>query len=287
MNAMLICKDSSVSFETNNGNERLHSIDSSFVQIVAVFEETFDRLSIVEDSTRLVDQLRTFLLEPTADTSSLSDEHELKVSDERLIECSLARQRHQEETDRQLEQLRVTRAQLKDQWMEETVRMKVAQRYTQSWKNNHIEQWTAMLAIAEREQLDTVEQCKTQWQQMDQVHRSTLQVLNEQNQQLKSQIEHWSKFAPRRIERFDRELKELQRELRTIRQRRSSMLNEYRRMKSIIDEDRQIKRDKQLHFEQQQRRDDACRRIQAWWRGTIIRHVIRIKSNQRRKSLFN
>lgn len=236
------------------------------------------------EEEKLSDDLRRFsnvlrrmekiVLPPAEDLFEL--ETRVRASREKIVEL-LAMRRTKETFD----DLRAMRTKLQDELIEEKFRWKIAQRYGQKWQTNHVAQWIEMLNEKEKIELKKIDEYEKILRETDVAHRQTIRSLNDQNDDLRLKTNFWFERFHNETERFDRELKSFQHELNQIRDERAAMLDEYERMRIVVDEDHQRKERERLLAEQRRREEEAAKRIQAWWRGTIARHL---KTKKKKKS---
>ncbi|CAF2774180.1 unnamed protein product [Rotaria sp. Silwood2] len=112
------------------------------------------------------------------------------------------------------------------------------------------------------------------------ISRETIKILTKQNNEMKLNVNKWYEYYQNETNHFDKELINFRQEFHQIKRQRQHMYEEYQRMKIIVDEYNQMKINEKLFLEKQKQQDEAIKRIQAWWRGTMIRHI---KQNRRKK----
>jgi hypothetical protein len=167
--------------------------------------------------------------------------------------------------------------------MEEKYRSKIALRYCNDWKTNHILQWIEMLLKIEQDYTKTIHQYENILQQTEITHQETIKILIQQNNQMKFNANKWYNYYQNETSRFERELTNFRYEFNQIKKQRQDMYEEYQRMNSIVEEYHQMKLNEQLLLEKQKQQEEAIKRIQTWWRGTIIRHI---KQKRKKKKEF-
>lgn len=214
----------------------------------------------------------------TQDKEFIDLQHRLEQSEDRITQFTLLRKH--EKSD----QLISIKAQLKDRLMEEKSRGKIALRYANDWKQNHLSQWIEMLFQFEQNSIQTIRKYDRILHQSPLVHEQTMQILIEQRNALKSNADHWYEYNQNETSRFERELTDFRYELKQLRKHREDLHDEYERMKLIVDEYHRMKIEENLLLEKRKREEQAIERIQTWWRGTIIRHL-KNKKKKRTTSL--
>ena len=205
----------------------------------------------------------------TQDKEFIDLQHRLEQSEDRI--SSLRKHFHHEKSNS-------LKAQLKDRFMEEKSRGKIALRYANDWKQNHLLQWIEMLFQFEQNSIQTLRKYDRILHQSSLVHEQTIQILIEQGNALKSDADHWYEYYQNETSRFERELTDFRYELKQLRNHREDLGDEYERMKMIVDEYHRMKIEENLLLEKRKLEEQAIERIQTWWRGTIIRRVKRMTS---------
>ena len=171
---------------------------------------------------------------------------------------------------------------MKDHFMEEKYRSKIALRYCHDWKKNHLFQWIEMLLQIEQDYLKTIQQYEINFKQSEITHEETIRVLIEQRDEMKSNSNRWYEYYQNETSRFERELTDFRFEFNQIKRQRQDMSEEYQRMNIIVDEYNQMKIKERLFLEKQKQEDEAMKRIQAWWKGTMTRHLKRTKKKKKK-----
>jgi hypothetical protein len=177
-----------------------------------------------------------------------------------------------------------SKVQLHDHLMEEKFRLKIALNYCNNWKQNHILQWIQMLLQIEQDYINTIHQYELYLKQTNITHEQTIQILTEQKNQMKINANKWYEHYLNKTMRFEKELTDFRYEFNQTKRQREEMNEEYQRMKIIVEEYNQMQINERLIFEQQKKDEEAIQRIQAWWRGTMIRYIKRKKHSRKKLS---
>jgi len=193
----------------------------------------------------------------------------LKFSQEKISKLSFIKKHFHTEKSDQLNILDST----KDHFMEEKFRSKIALRYCNDWKKNHILQWIQMLLQIEQDYTKTIHQYELNLKQTKIAHDETVKSLIEQKNQMKANANQWYEHYQNETSRFERELADFRYEFNQIKRQRQDMYEEYQRMKILVEEYNQMKINERLIFDKQKQEEEAIKRIQAWWRGTMIRRI--------------
>jgi hypothetical protein len=193
----------------------------------------------------------------------------LKFSQEKISKLSFIKKHFHTEKSDQLNILDST----EDHFMEEKFRSKIALRYCNDWKKNHILQWIQMLLQIEQDYTKTIHQYELNLKQTKIAHDETVKSLIEQKNQMKANANQWYEHYQNETSRFERELADFRYEFNQIKRQRQEMYEEYQRMKIIVEEYNQMKINERLIFDKQKQEEEAIKRIQAWWKGTMIRRI--------------
>jgi hypothetical protein len=204
----------------------------------------------------------------------------LKNAQDKIGKLSFIKKHFQTEKSQQLNILNSTKSQLKTSLMEEKSRSKIAIRYSNDWKTNHILQWIQMLLQLEENYTKTIHQYENILKQTELTHQETIQILIKQNNEIKLNVNKWYEYYQNETYRFEKELRNFRHEFNQIKRQRYDMYEEYERMKRIVDEYNQIKLDEELSLEKQKQQEQTIKRIQAWWRGTMLRQIKRKKKKK-------
>jgi hypothetical protein len=207
----------------------------------------------------------------------------LEKSRENISKLSFIKKHFQNEKSQQLNTLNSAKSQLIDHLMEEKYRSKIASRYCNDWKRNHILQWIEMLLQIEQTYKKTIDQYENILKQTEITHQETIEILLKQNNEIKFNVSKWYDYYQNETYRFERELINFRQEFYSIKRQRENMYEEYQRMKIIVDEDNQKKINEKLLLEKQKQKEDVIKRIQAWWRGTMIRHMKQKRRKKKKK----
>lgn len=207
------------------------------------------------------------------DNQFLDLHHRLEQSEDRITQFS--KHFHHDEFN----QLNSVKAELKDRLMEEKTRGKIAVRYANDWKENHLLQWIEMLVQFEQKSLQILQNYHRILHQSSLTHQQTMQILIDQGNDLKSHADHWYDHYHNSTSQFERELTDFRYELKQLRKHHDDLADEYERMKSIVDEYHRLKIEENLLLQKRKRQEQAIEQIQTWWRGTLIRRL----KNKRKK----
>ncbi|CAF1228494.1 unnamed protein product [Adineta ricciae] len=254
-------------------------ISATDYELATISVDAFDQLNIIRNDHRLRVLTLSSILNNNQPLSHLLsvqvNELNIRLNDsQNKIKHLIFRQKHfQPDNLQHINQLNHMKFQLTNQLMEEKVRSKIALRYCNDWKTNHILQWIQMLLHIERTYTRTIHQYEIVLQHTELAHQETIKTLIKQNNELKLNSQKWYDYYQNETYRFERELNQFRHEFHQLQRQRQDMYDEYERMKIIVDEYHQMKLDAKILFELQKQKEEAIRRIQAWWRGTIVRHL--------------
>ncbi|CAF3562611.1 unnamed protein product [Rotaria sordida] len=140
-----------------------------------------------------------------------------------------------------------------------------------------------MLLDIEQNYIKTIHQYENILKQTDIIHQETIKILIKQNNEIKLNVNKWYEYYQNETNRFDKELTNFRQEFYQIKRQRQYIYEEYQRMKIIVDEYNQMKINENLFLEKQKQQEESIKRIQAWWRGTMIRHIKQKRRKKKKK----
>lgn len=262
-----------IALQTNN------QIKTRVYEYWTIFDIAFDQLNILSTNFKssfqlLISLFRVLLLDSTEQFIDL--ETRLQQSEEQI---SKLKSQKKQLSKNKLESTHT----LKDRLMEAKFRWKIACRYSQDWKLNHISQWTQMYIQHESHLHKELHQYEQILEQNQSIHSETMKYLGQQTIDMQIKANQTYEFYETETTRFERDLGNYRWEYSQLKQRREDMINEYNRMKNIVDEYNQMKIDERLALEKQKQREEAIKIIQTWWKGIISRQKRKKKKKKKRK----
>jgi hypothetical protein len=278
-------------------------------EFAAIFEDIFDELNIIHNSLSinnvnnqfhyeieyffhsLMLLFRTLILDSQTDFITTVNNTHNHLPSEQLLQLNKRLKESQDKISNlyfikknfhteKYQQLNSTKSKLKNHLMEEKYRSKIALRYCNDWKKNHIFQWIQMLLKLEDDYTKTIHKYENILKQTEQTHHETIKILIKQNNEMKINENKFYEYYQTKTSDFERELTNFRYEFNQIKKQRQNMYEEYQRMKIIVEEYNQMKIKKQILLEKQKQQENSIKYIQTWWRGTMIRHL---KQKRRRK----
>ena len=202
---------------------------------------------------------------------------------DKIKKLSFTKNNFQTEQSQQINRFSVTKLHLKDRFMEENFRSKLALNYCNQWKKNHILQWIQMLLEIEQNYVQTIDQYENILKQTNTIHKETIEILRRQNTEVKLSVNKLYERYQDETKRFEKELNDFRQEFHQLKQRKQAMYEGYHRMKIAVDEYNRMKIHEKFILEKEKQQEEAIERIQAWWRGTMTRHIKRKKKRKSRK----
>ena len=263
-----------IALQTNN------QIKTRAYEYLTIFDIAFDQLNILSTNFNssfqlLISLFRVLLLDSTEQFIDL--ETRLQQSEDQILK--LKSQKKHFSNNNNLEPIHT----LNDRLMEAKFRWKIASRYSQDWKQNHISQWTQMFIQHESDLQKELHQYEQILEQNESVHHETMKLLGQQTIDMQIKANQTYEFYETETTRFERDLGNYRWEYSQLKQRREDMINEYNRMKNIVDEYNQMKIDERLALEKQKQREEAIKIIQTWWKGIISRQKRKKKKKKKKK----
>lgn len=147
----------------------------------------------------------------------------------------------------------------------------VKKRYIENWENARIEQGFMVCDKNETEQLDIINKYKSEIEKEIRINSELVSYILENQKDIEEGIDNWTR-------RYETELEERQTEIQVLKDRREEQQKRYEEMLRTYDEHAQaiteylaLKERKRLEGIRNAKRLDASIRIQAWWRGLMVR----------------
>ncbi|CAF3827669.1 unnamed protein product [Rotaria magnacalcarata] len=190
------------------------------------------------------------------------------------------------EKSQELNALISMKSQLKDRLMEENYRSKILSRYCNDWKKYHISQWIEMLLEIEQDHTKSMNDSENILKQTGIAHKETIKILIKQTDEMKLDANKCYEYYRNKTNDFEKELTNLRQEFCHVKRQRQHSYEEYQRMKIIVDEYNQLKMNEKLLLQKRKQQEEAIRRIQTWWRGTMARHVKQKRLKKRKNDLL-
>ncbi|KAM6970114.1 dynein regulatory complex protein 9 [Aplochiton taeniatus] len=215
-------------------------------------------LSAVEDEKkRKANQLDIIIREEEG-------RHRLKALQRQLIDI-------RKERTLELQQREEMTAHLKDQLQEMKAKAGLERKYVKSSAELLVYQGQKLNAHTEKELEDQISLLQLRMEEERRVHLETETFLKELQTRLGEKLEVW-------MERYERDIEDKQHELNNTRNNKANNLTrlqelakKYRESEQVVIEDRREKENLRKQLEKEQMERDAATKIQAWWRGTMVR----------------
>ncbi|CAF2158832.1 unnamed protein product [Rotaria magnacalcarata] len=209
-----------------------------------------------------------------------------KKSQDKINKVSNMKNYFHTEKSQELNALISMKSQLKDRLMEENYRSKILSRYCNDWKKYHISQWIEMLLEIEQDHTKSMNDSENILKQTDIAHKETIKILIKQTDEMKLDANKCYEYYRNKTNDFEKELTNLRQEFCHVKRQRQHSYEEYQRMKIIVDEYNQLKMNEKLLLQKRKQQEEAIRRIQTWWRGTMARHVKQKRLKKRKNDLL-
>ncbi|KAM3931808.1 dynein regulatory complex protein 9 [Leptodactylus fuscus] len=162
-------------------------------------------------------------------------------------------------------------AHLKDQLQEMKAKTSMEGKYVKKDTELQVSQTQKKCSIAESDLQMDLQKIKEKMDEEIRVHVEIENFLRQHQQELEEKLEYW-------MEKYDKDTEEKQAELNALKTSRTNdlaLLNDlakqYEEYETVITEDRLEKEQSQKKKKQEKMELTSAIKIQAWWRGTMVR----------------
>eukprot|EP01147_Barroeca_monosierra_P009535 gene9535-1765_t len=270
---ILLCKNLKTKQGSLDNIMKIHD-DRKFV--LQVLEQTIDQLLHDGSYKMLFDNVSKEQEENNAVTEIIQRERKSRDAIKHL-KAEIVRMQEQKEVD--IRERNELIAQLKDQKQEARVRTQMETDYIERSAQVGIQMANKRKDLKKAELLETISKIQQQLRDEHRVHSELETFLKRSHAKLTAQLDEWS-------EKFDQDNETKQQELDKLRDVRAQDLvklqdltetyNEYER---VITKDRKQKQKLQDAAQRSVRELAAAIRIQAWWRGVLVRHKLDVQQD--------
>ncbi|XP_073784878.1 dynein regulatory complex protein 9 isoform X2 [Danio rerio] len=172
---------------------------------------------------------------------------------------------------------------LKDQVQDMRVRTNQQGKFVKSCAEQLVYQESKHNSYKENELEDEVKMLQEKIEEEKNVHFETEAFLKQQHANLKQKLQYW-------IHRYEKDMEEKEQEITALQNKRNSsqtriqdLSKKCKDMENVVIEDRIEKEHLRAQMEKEQREKNAATKIQAWWRGTLVRKGPRSKKADKSK----
>ncbi|XP_076686738.1 dynein regulatory complex protein 9 [Andrena cerasifolii] len=243
--------------------------DSSYVRniVEALIEEISERgtYKILSDEVEKITARRKeeeALLAEKERLEKLAVELQKTIAEEKIANDEEKRRMMQElaEEQRSLEKLQLT--------------ADVELKYFTAWEEARCEQ-NALQWGMEIERLErTLNECRVREKNQERVHRERMKFLMQETENFERKTKEWEERYAREKEMYENEIRQLRIEIATRQKELDELKNEYRSNQEFIDTYLAEKEALRREEEEKERARRSAIRIQAWWRGVMVRRKL-------------
>ncbi|KAF5279445.1 hypothetical protein FQA39_LY05555 [Lamprigera yunnana] len=147
-------------------------------------------------------------------------------------------------------------------------------RYTEDWENARCFQNDLKISQYQEEQVEKLHQANGNIENEDVVHQVLCNYMNEATEDLSNLIEYWMQKCDKEIEKKDLEILSLQSDWEQLCDNYKKMNEMYVEREMKMEEWNKQKEEERLANNLEARRIWAAIKIQAWWRGTMVRRFL-------------
>ncbi|CAF0774763.1 unnamed protein product [Didymodactylos carnosus] len=186
----------------------------------------------------------------------------LELSYDKAKKLRFIQKHFSKEKSQKLQLLFDEKAKVKDRLMEENTRAKIALRYCDDWKKNHIAQWNEYLKTIELEYEERIREYENACKQMEIGHKEKVRLLDIRRKEAERNANKWQQKYEDETTSFDKEVVQYRIDLNNILRQRTEMYKEYMRMKQVVQDEREKREYQRKEEEKRQCKLDAIIQIQ-------------------------
>ncbi|XP_050990650.1 dynein regulatory complex protein 9 [Labeo rohita] len=198
------------------------------------------------------------------------EESRLRVEElqKKLLDIKMERNEERERLEKEI-------AYLKDQLDTIGVKSNRQRKFVKSCAEQLVCQEQNLNRHKEKELEDEVTMLQKKTEEERKVHKAMEAFLERQHADLQKKLHYWKQRYEKDMNTKKQEITELQTKRNVIRERIQELSVKCKHMEEVIIEDRMMKERLRAQLEKEQREGDAATRIQAWWRGILVRRGLR------------
>ncbi|XP_072264452.1 dynein regulatory complex protein 9 [Pyxicephalus adspersus] len=270
-------------------SQKLKMSNEQFTKAIKQSPLTSDNLKKIQADRQFAANVITDMLKELENTGSFQSlqhavtlEKEKKVNFYNIIDReqegrkkikALQRQLHDIRQEKKVELQSRTEliAHLKDQLQEMKAKTNMEGKYVKKDTELQVSQTQKKCSIAESDLQMEIQKIKEKMDEETRVHVEIENFLRQHQQELEEKLEYW-------MEKYDKDTEEKQAELNALKTARvndltllQDLAKQYENYEKVIIEDRLQKEKAQQQKKQEQLELSCAIKIQAWWKGTMVR----------------
>ncbi|XP_050441440.1 uncharacterized protein LOC126846223 [Adelges cooleyi] len=152
-----------------------------------------------------------------------------------------------------------------------TIRRETEKLYVDKWEHSRIEHFKMKFTLDELELEKKISEARNKLKTETLVDKETKSFLDHSTTELKNQIEYWQSKSTLDVVRINERLDELTENLKTKTDQVWRLKMTFNERQTIIEESVEAKRKLEEEKRLDQHRERMAIKIQAWWRGTMVR----------------
>ncbi|KAF2891258.1 hypothetical protein ILUMI_14915 [Ignelater luminosus] len=146
--------------------------------------------------------------------------------------------------------------------------------YTNAWEITRRSQHDLKLSQDENSYNDTISKHLTKIEYENRIHNEIQSFVDENIEDLQNAINFWMIHYDEEIERRDADIVKIKMTWETLTERRRNLVEVYEAHKKFVIERRAVNEERKRLAEILKMQTKAAIRIQAWWRGTMVRNKL-------------
>ncbi|KAF7279168.1 hypothetical protein GWI33_007579 [Rhynchophorus ferrugineus] len=223
---------------------------------------TYGRLKTFIDAMRRMRQEEDQLLQDEVNQTKIIDDIKTTYEKERLENI-----RTIEETNSNIQKLRFESEDVYLYGQREAV-------FFEQWEKARLEQNDIRCEEKESSYSNIVTDAKEKMQLENRCHKEFVAYLEESKDDLLEDIQAWMKRFDEDFEKRENDIISLKPELEKIKEERKAVEERYKERSAAIEDFLEYKRVEAVKAEQRRKEVEAAVRIQAWWRGVMVRRKL-------------
>ncbi|KAK2895099.1 hypothetical protein QQF64_011739 [Cirrhinus molitorella] len=213
------------------------------------------------------------------DVINREKESRLRVEElqKKLLDIKKQRNEERESLEEQI-------AYLKDQIDSISARSNRQRKFVKSCAEQLVCQEMNLNSHKEKELEDEVMMLQTKTEEESNVHKEMEAFLERQHADLQKKLHYWKQRYEKDMKTKEQEITDIKTKRTVIQEKIQELSKKCKHMQEVIIEDRMEKEHLRAKLEKEQMESDAATKIQAWWRGTVVRRGLRSPKQGKSKS---
>ncbi|XP_050309037.1 dynein regulatory complex protein 9-like [Anthonomus grandis grandis] len=172
---------------------------------------------------------------------------------------------------KKIDKIMVQIGNLKDEIEDFEQESDIKQRYLTNWHHSKIEMDNYILTKREKQLQDAIEEKHHDFTKEDRVHLEINNIFSEIDVDYQKQLKKWKQRYEHDHEAISNKIKNLQVQRDEQQEKTAQMVKKYIERQEQIDSYKEYKKEQEKLRKEKEKKDKAATKIQAWWRGEMVR----------------